>query len=215
MVEGIRLKICGLTALVDVEAADRAGADYLGFILFPGSSRYIPLPQFQAMAPRLPDRAKVAVTVAPDMPELELMKDDFDFFQIHFRHDTTLRQIAGWAKVVGPERLWLAPKLPPEIDVDPTWLSLAGHVLLDTYQPDAFGGSGRTGDWLKFSRLQEKHPQRKWILAGGLNPSNVAEAVQASGAKIIDVNSGVESAPGIKDHVKLRALRAALQQRPR
>lgn len=189
---------------MDAQFADRCGADYLGFILYPKSPRYIPLPQYQAMAGRLPDRRKVAVTVEPDVNELELMADDFDFFQIHFRHDLPLATLAGWAKAVGLERLWLAPKLPPAEDVPAQLLRLSRYFLLDTFQPEGFGGSGKTGDWPKFVRHQQAYPDRFWILAGGLNADNIGEAIQATQAKFVDVNSGVEAAPGIKDQEKLK-----------
>ena len=189
---------------MDAQFADRCGADYLGFILYPKSPRYIPLPQYQAMAGRLPDRRKVAVTVEPDVNELELMADDFDFFQIHFRHDLPLATLAGWAKAVGLERLWLAPKLPPAEDVPAPLLRFSRYFLLDTFQSEGFGGSGKTGDWPKFVRHQQAHPDRFWILAGGLNGDNIGEALQATQAKFVDVNSGVEAAPGIKDQEKLK-----------
>jgi phosphoribosylanthranilate isomerase len=204
MIDGVRLKICGLTSLVDAQLADRCGADYLGFILYPKSPRYIPLPQFQAMAARLPDRRKVAVVVEPDPNELALMRDDFDFFQIHFRHDLPLPTLAQWAKAVGLEKLWLAPKLPPDQDVPAPLLRLSRYFLLDTFQPEGFGGSGRTGDWTKFARHQTNFPDRFWILAGGLNPENIGEAMRATNAGFVDVNSGVEAAPGIKDQEKLK-----------
>lgn len=212
MINGTRLKVCGITSLVDALFADRCGADYFGFNLYPNSPRYIPLPQFQAMASRLPDRRKVAVVVEPDMNELALLADDFDFFQIHFRHDTPLTTLAGWAKTVGIERLWLAPRLPPEVDVSPTLLRLSRYFLLDTFQKDAFGGSGQTSDWPKFARHQQAHPDRFWILAGGLNPENIVEALAATRAKFVDVNSGVEAAPGVKDHEKLKRFVDRLRQ---
>jgi phosphoribosylanthranilate isomerase len=204
MIDGVRLKVCGLTSLVDAQFADRCGADYLGFVLYPPSPRYIPLPQYQAMAPRLPDRRKVAVCVEPDANDLALMTDDFDFFQIHFRFDIPLPTLAGWAKAVGVERLWLAPKLPPAEDVSPTLLRLARYFLLDTFQANGFGGSGKTGDWTKFARHQQNHADRFWILAGGLNPENIGDAVRATHTRFVDVNSGVEAAPGVKDHEKLK-----------
>jgi phosphoribosylanthranilate isomerase len=211
MIDGVRLKVCGLTSLADAEFAARSGADFLGFVLFPQSPRYIPLPQYQALASRLPDRPKVAVLVEPDVGELELMKDDFDFFQIHFRHDAPLALVAGWAKAIGLERLWLAPKLPPTEEMPSTLLRLSKYFLLDTFHA-GFGGSGRTGDWEKFARLQQAHPRNQWILAGGLSPDNIGEALRATKASFVDVNSGVENAPGIKDHAKLRAFCSALHR---
>ena len=205
MIDGIRLKVCGLTSLIDAEFADRCGADYLGFIFYPKSPRHITLAQYLAMAPRLPERRKVAVSVEPTRNELAAMKDaGFDYFQIHFRPDTTDAQLSEWSRLVGEKHLWLAPKLPPENDVSPAALAVAKFIMLDTFHAEGFGGSGRTGDWSKFARHQKAHPHNFWILAGGLNPANIAEAVRASGTKFVDVNSGVEAAPGVKDLEKLK-----------
>jgi phosphoribosylanthranilate isomerase len=91
------------------------------------------------------------------------------------------------------------------------WLPLAETFLLDTFHAEKFGGTGRTGDWEKFARHQQAHPQKTWILSGGLNPENIGEALRRSGARFVDVNSGVESAPGAKDHAKIELFVAALQ----
>ncbi len=205
MIDGIRIKVCGLTSLVDADFADGCGADYLAFNLYPKSPRHIGLEQFRAMAKRLPERRKVAVSVEPTTAELtEMMAAGFDFFQIHHRADLPVATIAGWSETVGADRLWLAPKLAPEADVAAEWLPLAKHFLLDTFQAGAFGGTGKTGDWAKFARHRAAHPEKTWILAGGLNPENIGEALRQSGANFVDVNSGVESAPGVKDHAKLK-----------
>jgi phosphoribosylanthranilate isomerase len=211
MIDGIRFKVCGLTSLVDAEFADRCGADCLGFILHPKSPRFISLAQFQAMAPRLPDRKKVAVSVEPTNEELAAMRDTgFDYFQVHYRNDIPDAQLTAWSRIVDEKRLWLAPKLPPEQDVSPAARAVAKFILLDTFHAEGFGGSGRTGDWGKFARHREAYPGNTWILAGGLNPQNIAEAVTQSGARFVDVNSGVESAPGVKDESKLKAFVVAL-----
>ena len=97
-----------------------------------------------------------------------------------------------------------APKLPPGEDVPAAWLPLAKHFLLDTFHAQTFGGTGQTGDWPKFARHRRNHPDKTWILAGGLNPANVGAALRESGATFLDVNSGVETAPGVKDHNLLK-----------
>ena len=103
MINGVRLKVCGLTSLVDADAADAVGADYLGFILYPKSPRFVAYPQYKAMQERLPPRKRVAVSVEPTIEELTKQKElDFDFFQIHFNPQTTTEVIAGWSKVVAP-----------------------------------------------------------------------------------------------------------------
>ncbi len=211
MINGVRLKVCGLTSLVDADAADAVGADYLGFIFYPKSPRGITLTQYAAMKDRLPPRKRVAVCVEPGEAELAaLAAEDFDRFQIHFNVATPLPVVAAWSQRVGAERLWLAPKLPPSEDVRPEWLGLAGSFLLDTFHADKYGGTGETGDWGKFKRHRDAHGAKTWILSGGLKPDNVAAAVGATGAKFLDVNSGVEMAPGVKDPAKLKALVLAL-----
>lgn len=213
MIDGVRLKVCGLTSLGDAEFADRCGADYLGFIFHPKSPRYISLAQFQAMAPRLPDRRKVAVTVEPAVADLTALRDaGFDYFQIHYRPEAPEADLIAWSRAVGEKHLWLAPKLPPGAEVSPAALALAKFILLDTYHAEGFGGSGRTGDWQAFARCQAAHRGNFWILAGGLNAGNIGDALRESGARFVDVNSGVESAPGVKDEGKLKAFVVALHQ---
>jgi phosphoribosylanthranilate isomerase len=215
MISGRQLKICGLTDPADAAAAAASGADWLGFILHPGSPRRIALADYVAAADRWPALPRVAVAVEPSPDEVRAMRAaGFDRFQIHFRHDRPVAELAAWAEIVGPDRLWLAPKLPPEVEVAPAWLPLAGTFLLDTFHA-GFGGSGLTGDWVKFARHRRAHTGHGWILAGGLTADNVAEAVRQSGATWIDANSGVEASPGRKDPGKLAAFAGALRALPR
>ncbi|HUL52836.1 MAG TPA: phosphoribosylanthranilate isomerase [Opitutaceae bacterium] len=213
MINGIRLKVCGLTSLVDAELADRAGADFLGFVLHAKSPRSMTLARFHAMAPRLPDRKKVAVMVEPSVAELaEALAAGFDLAQVHFPHDRQPAAVAAWAKAAGPGRLWLAPRLPPAAEVPAALLALTGTVLFDAFHADSFGGTGQTADWTKFRRHREAYPDTTWILAGGLNPENIAVALKATGARYVDVNSGIEAAPGVKDPAKLTAFVARLAE---
>jgi phosphoribosylanthranilate isomerase len=213
MIDGIRLKVCGLTSLADAELADACGADHLGFILHPASPRRISLDQFKAIAPRLAGRSKVAVSVEPTQAALaEMLEAGFDRFQIHFGEGVPLPTVEEWSRAVGTDRLWLAPKLAPGRAVSEALLPLAGTFLLDTFQPEGFGGSGRTGDWGGFALHSRSHPSKTWILAGGLNPENIGPALAESGARFVDVNSGVESAPGVKDRSKLRAFALAIRR---
>lgn len=214
MIAGLRCKVCGLRTLIDAEHVDQAGIDYLGFNLHPASPRFLPLEQFNAMRPLLPERKLVAVAVEPTLSALTAMQAaDFDCFQIHFRADLPAATVAAWSETVGRDRLWLAPKLPPGVGVLPDWLELADTFLLDTFHADKFGGTGKTGDWEKFRRHLQAHPQKRWILAGGLNPDNVVAAVAATGTKYLDLNSGVETSPGVKDPQKLARVVAALRSR--
>ncbi len=213
MIDGIQIKVCGLTSLVDADFADACGADHLGFVLHAKSPRHVSLAQFRSMAGRLPERHKVAVDVEPGSDALLAMRDaGFDRFQVHFRHDLPASSIEAWSRAVGAGNLWLAPKLPPGVDVPDAWLGLARCVLMDTFDPTLFGGTGRTGDWPKFRRHSERHPGKTWILSGGLSPENVGDALAGTGARFVDVNSGVESAPGVKDHSRLKAFVAAVHK---
>ena len=214
MTDGIRLKVCGLTSLADAEIAAQAGADYLGFILHPDSPRYVSLAKFKGFAAQLPQGRKVAVAVEPTPAQLaEMAAAGFDFFQIHFRYELPLPTIAGWAEAVGSDRLWLAPKLPPGVSVPIPVLPLTKTFLFDTYHVRKFGGTGETSDWNKFKRHRRNHPKKTWILSGGLNPVNITAALRQTGAKFVDVSSGVESAPGVKDRGKLQQLVERLHHR--
>lgn len=214
MIDGVRLKFCGLRSLVDAEYADKLGADFFGFILYPKSPRYLRLQDFIHLAPNLPaGRKRVAVMVAPTVTELAATAAaGFDRFQIHFPADTPDQTVARWSETVGVERLWLAPKRPPGGPYHQGWLDAAATQLVDTFHEAGFGGSGQTGNWAEFVNLREAHPHRTWILAGGLTPDNIAVALAESGANFVDVNSGVETAPGIKDHTKMRQMVLAIHR---
>src|ERR1700722_17351272 len=107
MTEEIQIKVCGLTSLADAAFADASGAGYLGFVLHPKSPRYVSLAQFRSMAPRLPNKPRVAVVVEPDAGDLAAMREaGFDHFQVHFRHDLPLGAVESWPRAVGPENLW-------------------------------------------------------------------------------------------------------------
>jgi len=215
MINGIRVKVCGVTSLVDAEAAAVCGADFLGFILYPKSPRYVSLEAFQAMRPALPALQKVGVLVEPTLAELAQARDaGFDFIQLHFPNSTTFPDAVAWLDVVPPERLWLAPRIPPGHALDLMFVALADTMLFDTYHPEQIGGTGETGDWKTFAKLQTKNKENSWVLAGGLTPENVVAAIRESKAHFVDVNSGVEASPGVKDHAKLRAFFAALETLP-
>jgi phosphoribosylanthranilate isomerase len=213
MSSDVRVKICGLTSLEDAQVAASEGATYLGFIFHPKSPRYVSLESFRALAPQLPvGHKKVGVAVYESMAELEQYRDlGLDFLQLHFPNDTPFFEAALWTEIIPPNQLWLAPRVPPGKEMDPAFFPLADHVLVDTYHEGGYGGSGQTGNWEEFARLRGRFTKVTWILAGGLGPENISQAAAQSGAHIIDVNSGVESAPGKKDHAKIKALFEALR----
>lgn len=213
MIGQIHLKVCGMKRAEDARLAAELGADFLGFIFYPKSPRYLAFEAYEALAPSLPrGPGRVAVMVEPSSDDLTRARElRFRYFQIHTRHDVPPETVRGWSDAVGATNLWLAPKLPPGVAFPEAWLPLAETFLVDTFHAEGFGGSGRTGDWAGFARLAEANPGRRWILAGGLNPENVVPAIAASGARFVDVNSGVETHPGAKSPEKLRAVAAALR----
>ena len=206
MVKGVCVKVCGITNLPDAELASSLGADYLGFIQYPKSPRYISLEKYRELLPSLPLTAKkVGVIVYSSMDELAAYKDaGFDYLQIHFPNDTPFFEVALWTELLPPHMMWLAPRVPPGRELDQSFLPLADYFLMDTFDPHHVGGSGKIGDWTNFKRLMGLYQKINWVLAGGLNPENIAEAVKQSGTKRVDVNSGIETAPGLKDHEKMR-----------
>jgi phosphoribosylanthranilate isomerase len=205
MYRPVQIKVCGLTREQDVDLALSLGADYFGFILYPKSPRGLSLERARELAARVPVGKRVMVDVETGSEELEHARDaGFDYFQIHAGLQVGLATLATWSGLVGRERLWLAPRVAPADPFPEATLEFADSILVDTFAKDQVGGTGKVGDWHRFSQWQQSYPQTHWILAGGLSPENVNEAAAATGATHLDLNSGVESAPGIKDAAKLR-----------
>ncbi|MDQ8202865.1 hypothetical protein [Pelagicoccus sp. SDUM812003] len=214
MVNGIQFKVCGLTRAVCAQAAAEAGADFLGFIFYPKSPRHIRLERYHDIEGRLPKLPRVAVTVAPDIFTFaKLEAAGFDYFQIHFPVGLK-EEIPSWERLVGKDRLWLAPKIPPDVEFDQSMLDHCSGVLWDAYKKDAsvYGGTGQRSDWKSFAQLQRKYPDHRWILAGGISPENAAEAIEETGAKCLDFNSSLEAEPGLKDLNRLAEVRDALSK---
>lgn len=207
MYRSVQVKICGLCSEADVDLALDSGADYCGFIVYPQSPRGLSLERAGELAARVPKGRRVLVDVETSTQDLErYVAADFDYFQIHCGLQVGLGTLAAWSGLAGAERLWLAPRLPPGEPFPEATLEFARTILVDTYVRDRVGGTGKTGDWELFSELKERYPGTRWILAGGLSPDNIAMAIAESGADTVDVNSGVEVAPGRKDPTKLKEL---------
>jgi len=200
-----KIKVCGLTREEDVKLTLSLGADYLGFILYPQSPRAVSLDRAVELAAAVPVGQRVAVDVATSLDDLNRYREaGFDYFQIHFGADFDHSNLAEYSKIVGKEKLWLAPRLASEDTFTEDILDYANTILIDTFVNDQFGGTGKVGDWTRFNALKERYPQTNWVLAGGLSPSNLLDALTSATADHLDINSGVEIAPGIKDGAKLR-----------
>lgn len=204
---GVQAKICGLTTPEAVAAALAGGAAYLGFMFFPKSPRDIAPEAAARLAQPVRGKARVvAVMVDPDDAQADRIAAALrpDFVQLHGSESpararaVALRMGAGLIKVLSVAE---ASDLAPAADFE----DVAQHLMFDTKAaPDAErpGGSGRAFDW---SLLAGRRFARPWLLAGGLDPWNLAEAVRLSGAPIVDVSSGVERGPGLKDPALIAA----------
>ncbi|MEP2715492.1 phosphoribosylanthranilate isomerase [Pseudophaeobacter sp.] len=198
----VRVKICGLKSPQDLAAAADAGAAYVGFVFFPKSPRNISIEQAAALALEAPvGLCKVALTVNADDASLDALTAavPLDMLQLH-GSESPERVAAVKARYGLPVMKAIgvadAGDL-PQIDL---YAQVADQLLIDAKPPkdaDLPGGNGLAFDWRLLAG--RKYWQRPWMLAGGLTPENVAEAIRMTGARQVDVSSGVEAAPGQKD----------------
>jgi len=194
----MKVKICGITNKSDAFAAVDFGADAVGFILFSGSRRHIEPACALEIARQLPPFVqRVAVTV--NMPVEELRELDatrvFDLWQLHGEESP------AHCELLQPRRLIKALGLPLAGGVNPSAYA-AEAFLLDTADP-ARGGTGRIFDWSLALDFKSRTP-KPCILSGGLNPDNVGDAIRVVQPFAVDVSSGVEQSPGVKDHKKMK-----------
>jgi phosphoribosylanthranilate isomerase len=210
MIGDVTVKVCGITRAADAAVALAFGADYLGVNCWSGSPRFVPPAQRAGLLREIPADKRIAVTVNPTVAEAEaLLAEGFAAVQAHFDPNTRDCDPAALSAALGPQRLWVAPKL-ADGAVWPADLLKYSHTCLhDAHAKGAFGGTGKQADWTRFQSLQKAHSSHVWILAGGLGPTNVAEAVEAS-ARFLDLNSGVELSPGVKSAEKLAEVRGLL-----
>lgn len=199
-----RIKICGITRLEDALLACELGADAIGLVMTPSSPRCVPLDRARAIRHALPSFVS-AVVLTHDLPAHHVgeIVDSLrpDLIQFHGSEDAAFCESFGvrYTKAVG---------MAGDVDVREI-VALhprARGFVLDGHPPGAQGGQGRTFDWSRIPRDLD----RPVILAGGLNAENVAEAIRAVRPWSVDLASGVESSPGIKDPAKMRAFFAAV-----
>lgn len=209
-----QVKICGLKDSAHIRAAAEAGADWVGFVLFPKSPRNIlgdgedAFEDVCALSDFAQDLGLQSVVLLVD-PDEELFDDvlhevEPDAIQLHGKEspDQVLR---WWRDCAGICELWRAIGVSTEDDLEALDQWRVDRLLIDAKPPeeaDRPGGHGVTMDW---SLLEGFDPGVPWLLAGGLTPDNVEAAITATGATAVDVSSGVESAPGLKDEDLIRA----------
>jgi phosphoribosylanthranilate isomerase len=201
------VKICGLSTAPTLDAALDAGADMVGFVFFEKSPRHLQLYQARALARRVDGRARIAVlTVDASNEALRAIIDAAqpDFLQLHGRETP--------ARVTDLKRLFGLPAIKAigvgvagDLAAAASYADIADRLLFDAKAPrDARhpGGNGVAFDWRLLAGLDPRQP---WLLSGGLDAGNVAEAIAVTGARGVDVSSGVESAPGQKDIGRIKA----------
>jgi len=197
-----RVKICGITNREDAEAAIAAGADALGFILFSGSKRFIAIEDAIRIVETLPPFVTtVAVTV-------NAVKE---FTNLGWRKQLKNFGVAQLHGEESPQHVKAVSKYLPVIKVFPA--DVARGITPGNYEVSAFmldtpsaehGGTGRVFDWSLATGFKARIGGKPLVLAGGLNPENVAKAIATVQPYAVDVVSGVEASPGRKDHAKLR-----------
>lgn len=202
-----RIKVCGLKRKRDIARVLDLGADFCGVIVYEKSPRGVSAEKASQLALEIPQGKRVLVDVAPSPERLEAHKAlGFDVYQIHFDpQEVAPATVAQWSRIAGRQSLWLAPRIAQGASFPECLLDMADSFLIDAFHAGLYGGSGQVGDWGFFARQHEAFPEKRWILAGGLNPQNIAAALAATGTEFVDVNSGVEVEPGVKDHAKLEA----------
>jgi phosphoribosylanthranilate isomerase len=202
----VKLKVCGITSLEDARAAVDCGAEYLGFNFYPKSPRYIAPQSARAIIERAPEEIVcVGVFVNEALPE--------DVVEILRISGARVAQLHGdespeYCARVGSERVIKALRVGADFDPHRALDYPAMGILLDAYDPKLYGGTGKTADWTIASEVATL---TKVFLAGGLSPENIVEAVRAVEPFAVDVNSGVEAAPGRKDENKLQRLKAEME----
>jgi phosphoribosylanthranilate isomerase len=208
-----RVKICGLKTPETVASAVEAGAQYLGFVFFEKSPRNVSVPVARDLALDVPvGVAKVALVVNATDEELDRLMGEvpIDMLQLHGSEDLD-RVNAIRARYGLPVMKAVGVAGPQDIQALDAYGLVSDQVLVDAKAPKGAalpGGNGLSFDWRLISKRGWNAP---WMLAGGLAPENVVQAIQLTGAKQVDVSSGVESAPGVKDAAKIRAFIEAIR----
>ena len=197
------IKICGITRLEDAQAAAALGASYVGFVLWPGSPRAATLETVSRIVPALPQSVTpVGVFVDPSAEDVKAAEaTGIRMAQVHSETPAFLRGVT----IPVVRAVHLAVERDDGVEPD-----IADElVLLDAHDPVKRGGTGKTVDWRRAARIART---RRVILAGGLTPDNVSQAITAVRPFAVDVSSGVEKRPGIKDHSLMERFIAAVKE---
>lgn len=213
----VRVKICGLRTAADVAAVAAAGAAYAGLVFFAKSPRHLTIAQARALALAAPTGlAKVALVVDAEDATLDAITEamPLDMLQLHGR-ESPERVAAVRARYGLPVMKAVGVADEGDLAAVFDYSLVADQLLIDAKPPKGAalpGGNGLAFDW---RLVAQRRWLRPWMLAGGLAPENVAQAIRLTNARQVDVSSGVESAPGVKDHARIAAfVKAATEDGP-
>jgi phosphoribosylanthranilate isomerase len=208
----VTAKICGLSTPETLDAAITGGASHVGFVFFPPSPRNIAFEAASGLAGRVPDHvSKVGVFVDPDDALLEAAIGTARLDAVQLHKVTPERSAAIRARFGCETWAAVAIKTRGDLETARNYPSAVDKILYDAKTPDDAsrpGGMGLRFDWSLLDGFDHPLP---WALSGGLTPDNIAEAIQRTGARLVDVSSGVESAPGVKDVDKIAAFLKAVR----
>jgi phosphoribosylanthranilate isomerase len=207
----VLVKICGLSTPETLAAALDAGADMVGFVRFPKSPRHVSLEVGRALSRAARGRAlRALLVVDPDDADLAAAIDALDPDLIQLHGAETPERVAGIRDRTGrPVMKALGIAAAADLSSLPAYAAVADRLLLDAKPPPGAalpGGNGLAFDWRLLAGLD---PELSFMLSGGLTPETVAEAIRITGASAVDVSSGVERAPGVKDPDRIAAFVAA------
>jgi phosphoribosylanthranilate isomerase len=202
----VQVKICGITNKDDALYAAKCGAAALGFIFYPPSQRYIKPEDAKKIISALPEKLmKVGVFVNERPEEIKRVMEYCALDMIQLHGDETpdyCRQFPAFPIIK-------AVSLNNDDDVEYACRFNVAAILVDSRSDGLYGGTGKKSNWELASRVGNKKPL---ILSGGLNTENIAEAIDKAAPAALDINSGVELSPGIKDHAKIERLFAAIRK---
>jgi phosphoribosylanthranilate isomerase len=208
------VKICGLSTAATLDAALEAGADMVGFVFFPKSPRHIDLATARALGRQARGHATiVALSVDADDDTLKRIVDALspDLMQLHGSESPArVKEISELCARPTMKAIGVAAR--KDLAAAGAYEGVVDTLLIDAKPPKGAalpGGNGRPFDW---SLTRDFHARGPWLLSGGLDPDTVAAAIALSQARGVDVSSGVESAPGVKDPARIRAFVATARR---
>jgi phosphoribosylanthranilate isomerase len=197
------IKFCGMTRAEDVAAACELGVDAVGFVLWPKSPRHVQMRQLAPLIKMLPPTlTPVGVFVSPDDDDVRQAREaGVRVVQVHGDNG---RRFEG--------EVWVARPLDTDVDTNLSTILPDVTIVLDAHDPERHGGTGRTIDWARAAAVAAR---RKVLLAGGLTPANVGNAIDQVRPFGVDVASGIEDRPGVKNAQAMKAFVAAVREAER